>query len=788
MLGFDFAHATDLAGERRIRNGIIDYGCYEGGVVTAKPAAPEATAASDKASVGVPLAWAAIPNAAEYRVYRGTSGDPAAATLLGTTTAVSYMDTTGVGGTTYYYWISAYNSQFGESEKCGPLEATAMADLAIDNASLPAATEAVPYSVQLECSGNTGAVEWSLPYTAVTREASTFDGAVGEVVGQDWPTTSEGDYVITLPFSFTWFGKVYDKLTITEFGGLLFGEVDDFWITWGSYNIDNYSKIAVLEGRERMVKASEIRFDVQSDHVTVVWKGNYTNWSDPAEFSATLYPNNTARLSYGSNGNKHGGYIAFSDGSEDTVTVLKNNSTDDIAGMDDYVITSLPNESGLTIDEDGVLSGIFDYAGAYKVTALVHDTGYGDSVWKTFPLTVNANPNARPVIDSATPAEGKVVFPIGDTQTFAVAAHDPEGAPLTYTWILNDEVVQTGSAANYVMTPPYAGVFSLACEVSDALWTNGQVRAEWDVYVGQKLYVDAASTAGEEADGTQAKPFKTLQEAVDWLGGGDTVLVAPGTYAPVRVYGGYMNDITFRATGSAAETIIDGNGAAYAVDDYHCAKEFTFVGFTIRNAGNLQYTGLTGSASYGVNLKNCVVTGCIADRCIVYGADVENCTIYGNTVTRYGAAVGFCTVVNSLIYGNTAARRRTTRSSGATPPRRTPPRPTTRRVRSSPSPARRLCRPARATSPRIRSSSTRRAVTSALRTARPARTSTWATRPRALYLSAPPTPSRSTRTAARPPPRRARSRRARPSARSRPRRAQATRLKAGTPPRRAAQR
>ena len=201
------------------------------------------------------------------------------------------------------------------------------------------------------------------------------------------------------------------------------------------------------------------------------------------------------------------------------------------------------------------------------------------------------------------------------------------------------------------MTAPYAGVFSLACEVSDALWTNGQVCAEWDVYVGQKLYVDAASTAGEEADGTQAKPFKTLQEAVDWLGGGDTVFVASGTYAPVRVYGGYMNDITFRATGSAAETIIDGNGAAYCLDDYHCAKEFTFVGFTIRNAGT---SGVTGSASYGVNLKNCVVTGCLADRCIVYGADIEDCTIYGNTVVRYGSAIGFCNATRCLIYNNTS--------------------------------------------------------------------------------------------------------------------------------------
>ena len=44
-----------------------------------------------------------------YQVYRGTTDNTAAATKLNTSavTGVSYDDTTGVAGTTYYYWVIA---------------------------------------------------------------------------------------------------------------------------------------------------------------------------------------------------------------------------------------------------------------------------------------------------------------------------------------------------------------------------------------------------------------------------------------------------------------------------------------------------------------------------------------------------------------------------------------------------------------------------------------------------------------------------------------------------------
>ncbi len=657
---FDFEHATDLAGERRIKGGIIDYGCYEGGIVTGAPAAPVATGTSAKAAKGIPFTWEAVPNAAEYRIYRGTSDNVASATLVGTTTTAGYLDLTAEGGTDYFYWISAYNAQFGESEKCGPIAVTALADLKIDTASLPDATEAVPYSVQLECSGNVGAATWSLPDTFVTREANTFTDATGVLVDDNWPE-KDGSYqhnpIISLPFTFTWFGTAYDKVRLSEHGAIAFGDTGKS-LSWSYYAIDETPKIAVLEGVSGWgdyTTISEIRVDSQSDYVKISWTG--TSDSRLAEFSATISADNTVRLSYGSC--EGGGYIAYSNGSDESaVEILR--KREDFSNMEDIVITGLPNDSGLAISEDGLLSGIIDDAGTYQVSALVTDTDNGDTVWKTFALSVAANPNTRPVIDSTSPATGgssapediaKTVVLAGDSQEFTVAAHDPESAALSYSWYLDDALVSTAGASwTFAATDADLGRHTLVCEVADALWTNGQVYAEWEVSVAQKLYVDAVNGT-TNGTGTAESPFKTLQQAEGWIGGGETVFVAPGTYAPIRVWGGGFDPVTFRATGSAAETIIDGGSTNICVDDWNCTKEFTFVGFTLRNGGDKDYAG---TASYGVNLKDCVVTGCKSWRCTIYGADVENCQIYGNTSEAAGAAVGFCNVVNSLIYSNTA--------------------------------------------------------------------------------------------------------------------------------------
>ena len=71
-------------------------------------AAPSVTGGNS--SSGKPqLTWKAVPGAARYEVYRSTKQN-SGFTLLGTTTATSYVNTGAAAGTTYYYKVRAVSS------------------------------------------------------------------------------------------------------------------------------------------------------------------------------------------------------------------------------------------------------------------------------------------------------------------------------------------------------------------------------------------------------------------------------------------------------------------------------------------------------------------------------------------------------------------------------------------------------------------------------------------------------------------------------------------------------
>jgi len=81
--------------------------------IVAAPGPPRSLSVSNVGTGRIRITWSA-PNTggtvAGYRIYRSTTNNVATATLLkdGLTTR-SYTDATAVVGTTYYYWVSAYN-------------------------------------------------------------------------------------------------------------------------------------------------------------------------------------------------------------------------------------------------------------------------------------------------------------------------------------------------------------------------------------------------------------------------------------------------------------------------------------------------------------------------------------------------------------------------------------------------------------------------------------------------------------------------------------------------------
>jgi fibronectin type 3 domain-containing protein len=80
------------------------------------PAAPENMTGTAGAS-SVTLDWDAVTDATSYNVYRGlSSGDLSSKTLLvSALTATAYTDTNVTSGTTYFYQVTAENSD-GESD------------------------------------------------------------------------------------------------------------------------------------------------------------------------------------------------------------------------------------------------------------------------------------------------------------------------------------------------------------------------------------------------------------------------------------------------------------------------------------------------------------------------------------------------------------------------------------------------------------------------------------------------------------------------------------------------
>jgi len=73
------------------------------------PSAPSRVKATDGDCNSVTVTWRAASGATGYQIWRGTTMNSANAVLIGTSTTLSFVDTTGTPGVTYFYWVKATN-------------------------------------------------------------------------------------------------------------------------------------------------------------------------------------------------------------------------------------------------------------------------------------------------------------------------------------------------------------------------------------------------------------------------------------------------------------------------------------------------------------------------------------------------------------------------------------------------------------------------------------------------------------------------------------------------------
>lgn len=240
------------------------------------------------------------------------------------------------------------------------------------------------------------------------------------------------------------------------------------------------------------------------------------------------------------------------------------------------------------------------------------------------------------------------------------------------------------------MTPPASG---------EAVTVDAKVAAD-------ERWVDG-SYAGGDSDGTEAKPYTTIQDAVDHTAAYGLVHVAPGTYSTggttlsghtVASRVGIENLVAIRADGSAEDTIIRGDANTRCVAVRRQAVTVHLQGFTLESGtvdkGALDADGLGGgfyatpqSWTDGAGLdigyqRNAQVTDCIfsgnsarqgsamcggwAQRCVF----VDNAATANNRVTStqkgndyQRGAVAFKSVLSACVVRDNLQTRTDTVSS-----------------------------------------------------------------------------------------------------------------------------
>lgn len=191
-------------------------------------------------------------------------------------------------------------------------------------------------------------------------------------------------------------------------------------------------------------------------------------------------------------------------------------------------------------------------------------------------------------------------------------------------------------------------------------------------------YVAPPPLGNNKNPGTQEHPFATIQRGIDSAAGGDTVIVAQGTYVENINFKG--KNIVLRSTdpsdwSAVAGTIIDGNWDGSVVTFTSTEDETCVIsGFTLRN-GSGTFTVIGGEWGQGpggggifgghmwnhthATVQNNLITGngaWFGGALFGVSGSVRNNVIVNNSASLFGTvALCFGLIENNLIVGNSAA-------------------------------------------------------------------------------------------------------------------------------------
>jgi len=174
----------------------------------------------------------------------------------------------------------------------------------ITNTDLPVAIVGEPYSFQLESSGGTEPVEWTLLH-ACSEEAfqSGLDYA-GTAIGTEF--NDHGNVPVSLAFSFPLYGEHYDTIYVHPRGLVMFENTNYPWpyLRDSELLIRNTKCIAPLLAKYLVVEPDSghsMWVDQTSEMASIVWKGKIAgpSYEKDVEFGLRLYPDGRVEFIYG---------------------------------------------------------------------------------------------------------------------------------------------------------------------------------------------------------------------------------------------------------------------------------------------------------------------------------------------------------------------------------------------------------------------------------------------------------------------------------------------------------
>ncbi len=177
-------------------------------------------------------------------------------------------------------------------------------------------------------------------------------------------------------------------------------------------------------------------------------------------------------------------------------------------------------------------------------------------------------------------------------------------------------------------------------------------------------YVNGSTGSDFNSGVSESSAKATIQASIDASSAGDTILVAPGIYAPIT---SASKVLSIRSTQGALVTIIDGHvggatkrcvhladasGSFGPPEESSGAYDSLFEGFTIRNG--------RAEDDYGGGIRGGTVRNCIIEFCAssgaggAYGCKLYQCIVRNNIAGDDGGGLHSCIAYDTLIVGNEA--------------------------------------------------------------------------------------------------------------------------------------